>query len=123
MKLHLNRTSGLNAVTGYGEDFVMINDKRYEKSMIVLPEQLIETWDVENIESLSPSHFDMVVELGPEIVLLGTGKQIRFPSHFMTQSLRQKQIGLEVMDTFAACRTYNILMAEGRNVAAALILP
>ena len=123
MKLHLNRTAGLNAVTSYGEDFVVVNETRYEKSMIVLPEQIIETWNVETFDSLVPEHIDVLLALKPEIVLLGTGKRLRFPPHPLTGPLRQMQIGLEVMDTYAACRTYNILMAEGRNVAAALILP
>ena len=123
MKLHMSRTSGLNTVTSYGADFVMVNDKRYEKSMIMLPEQLVESWSVESFDSLIPEHFDIIAALKPEIVLLGTGKQLRFPPHSMTLSLMKARIGLEVMDTYAACRTYNILMAEGRNVAAALILP
>lgn len=122
MKFHLLTPSGQNLFTGYGENYVMVNQTRHEKSLIVLPEHIVEDWDVAGFESLTAGHFEAILGLEPEIVLLGTGSTFRFPHPRLSRTLTEAQIGLEVMDTFAACRTYNILMAEGRKVAAALIL-
>ena len=122
MKLHLAKAAGQNLFTGYGEGYVSVNQVRYENSLIVLPDRLIENWGAANFDELSNAHFEFILRLEPEIVLLGTGKNLRFPKPSLTQALTHAQIGLEVMDTYATCRTYNILMAEGRKVAAALML-
>jgi uncharacterized protein len=122
MKLHLTRDSGHNLFTGYGESHVMVNQQRHERSLIVLPDQIVENWEVAGFEGLSPAHFEFILSLQPELVLLGTGPRLRFPHPQLTQALAQARIGLEAMDTGAACRTYNFLMAEGRRVAAALLL-
>jgi uncharacterized protein len=122
MKLHLAGTQGQNLFTGYGEDHVMVNRTRYDRSLIVLPDKLIENWEPASFDALQTAHFEFILELEPEIVLLGTGKNLRFPAPGLTQALTRAQIGLEVMDIYATCRTYNILMAEGRKVAAALVL-
>jgi uncharacterized protein len=89
---------------------------------VVLPDSLIEPWDIAGFDALSRAHFEYLLSLQPEIVLLGTGTQLRFPAPALSRPLLAARIGLEVMDTRAACRTYNILMAEGRKVAAALLL-
>ncbi len=122
MKLHLTKAAGQNLFTGYGDNYVSINQKNYEKSLIVMPETLIENWDASSFDDLNGSHFEFILSLEPEIVLLGTGKSLRFPHPSLTQSLTRAQIGIEIMDIHATCRTYNILMAEGRKVAAAIIL-
>ena len=122
MKFHLLAASGQNLFTGYGENYVTVNQRRFEKSLIVLPDSLIEEWEPANVGALNSEHFEAILRLAPEIVLLGTGSTFHFPHPRLTRALAEAQIGLEVMDTFAACRTYNILMAEGRKVAAALIL-
>jgi len=122
MKLHQDIPSGLNSITGYGEGYVMVNGQRYGCSLIVMPEMLMETWQVPGFDALAKSHFEPLLDAHPEILLLGTGETQRFPHPKIFQGLYDAGIGVEVMDSAAACRTYNILMGEGRRVAAALIL-
>ena len=120
MKLHASRPSGVNTITGYGEGYVMVNGQRRDSSVVVLPDR-VETWSAASFAALSPDHFKFLQDLGAEIVLLGTGPKQRFPHPRLTVALAQAGIGLEVMDVQAACRTYNILVAEERKVAAALL--
>src|SRR6202521_4975027 len=122
MKLHLASSPGQNLITGYGRGFVAINHARHEKSVIVLPDRLIEDWDVSGFAQLGAAHFEFLARLEPEIVLLGTGASLRFPHPRLSRALVDAQVGMEVMDTGAACRTFNILAAEGRQVAAALLI-
>ena len=121
MKLHLSRSADSNQITGHGPDHVLINSARHETSLIVLPDEVVTAW-VERFEALSTRDFDVVLMRAPEIVLLGTGPRLRFPAPALYAGLLKARIGVEVMDTAAACRTFNILAAEGRRVAAALIL-
>jgi len=121
MKLHLSRSTDSNQITGYGPDHVLVNGVRHETSLIVLPDEVVATWAT-HFEALSPQDFDVVLMRAPEIVLLGSGARLRFPSPALYAGLLKARIGVEVMDTAAACRTFNILAAEGRRVAAALIL-
>ena len=120
MKLHTSGLTSLNTFSGYGAGFVMINGVRRESSVIVMPEQLL-PWAVESFDALRPGDFDALAALRPEVVLLGTGDKLRFPHPRLTSALSNARIGIEVMDLQAACRTYNILMAEERKVAAALL--
>jgi uncharacterized protein len=122
MKLHLANAEGNNLINGYGPGWVQIGERRYEQSLIVLPQQLVTDWPVTGFDALAVEHFAAIAELKPEIVLLGTGATHRFAHPRLWQGLADIGLGLECMDTGAACRTYNILMAEGRNVAAALII-
>ena len=87
-----------------------------------MPDHIIEDWQAQNFEQLSAKHFELLLPFQPEIVLLGTGNTLYFPNISITKELISLKIGVEVMDTNAACRTYNILMEEGRNVAAALLI-
>ena len=120
MKLHASRASGVNTITGYGDGYVMVNGQRRDSSIVVLPDR-VESWPPSAFERLTADDFTFLRELGVEIVLLGTGAKQRFPHPRLTASLAQAGIGLEVMDLKAACRTYNILVAEERRVAAALL--
>lgn len=120
MKLHASAPSRLNAFTGYGDGFVLLNGERREASVIVLPERILD-WPVASFAGLAEAHFATLAELGPELVLLGTGARLRFPHPRLAAPLARAGIGLEVMDLQAACRTYNILVAEERVVAAALL--
>lgn len=120
MKLHASGLSSLNTFTGYGAGFVTINGVRHESSIIVLPQELI-PWDVAGFDALTAESFTGLAAKPLEVVLLGTGDKLRFPHPRLTQALSAARIGLEVMDLQAACRTYNILMAEERKVAAALL--
>ena len=120
MKLHSSLPSGVNTITGYGEGYVVINGERRESSVVVLPDR-IEAWQAGAFDTLTPNDFQFLKSLGAEIVLLGTGPRQRFPHPRLTAELAKAGIGLEVMDLQAACRTYNILVAEERKVAAALL--
>jgi uncharacterized protein len=114
--------TGQYLFTGYGAGYVMVNNQRYERSLVVTPERLIETWQAASFERLDAGHFEFLLGLKPEIVLLGTGATLRFPPPALSRCLAQARIGLEVMATSAACRTYNVLTADGRNVVAAVLL-
>ncbi|MDR3394033.1 MAG: Mth938-like domain-containing protein [Parasulfuritortus sp.] len=122
MKLHLSHAPGLNLISAYGDGYVQIRDQRHQASLIVLPERILPDWPVSEFGLLTPAHFSQLAELQPELVLLGTGTRHRFPHPSLYQALIAAGISLEHMDTGAACRTYNILAAEGRKVAAALIV-
>jgi len=121
LKLHLDQPAHLNAITGYGAGYIQINQNRHAGSLIVLPTRLIENWRPRTFADLAAEDFAELASLQVEIVLLGTGEQLRFPHPQLTRALMEKRIGLEAMSTAAACRTYNILMGEGRAVAAALL--
>ena len=88
-----------------------------------MPDRIAEDWKVQNFEALVEDNTEALAALKPELVLLGTGDVLRFPDPRLLVNLTHAGIGAEVMDTRAACRTYNILAEEGRNVAAALIIP
>jgi uncharacterized protein len=122
MKLHLDRFEGLNAFTGYGEGYVLVNGRRHTTSLVVFPDRLVDPWDVSGAEAIDEPALDFLADLALEIVLIGTGARMHLvhPRHY--RRLAQARIGVEAMDTFAACRTYNILLAEGRKVAAALVI-
>ncbi len=120
MKLHASLAAGRNVVTAYGDRYVAVNGERHESSMVLLPDRVLD-WEPESFEALTPEHFAGLLELGAEIVLLGTGPKQRFPHPRLTAALSRAGIGVEVMDLHAACRTYNILVAEERKVAAALL--
>jgi uncharacterized protein len=122
MKLHSTTPTGLLAVTAYDAEGIAVAGRRLSRSFILTPQRLIEDWPPVSLETLCAADMEMLAALDCPIVLLGTGLRQRFPAPALLRSLLARQIGIEVMDSFAACRTYNILMAEGRQVAAALIL-
>ena len=121
MKFHLNAPTG-NVFTGYGPDHVEVNRERFEVNILVFPDRPVTVWAPAGFAALAREDFAALLELKPEIVLLGTGSSIRFPHPRLTADLTAARIGVDVMDFQAACRTYNVLAAEGRLVAAALIL-
>lgn len=144
MKLHADRHADLNAITAYGDGWVEVSNVRHHGALLVRPEGPVLPWHVTNFGALTP---DILLALGgpevmrpeapgpgspdgaedsphfprPEVILLGTGSRLHFPRPDLTRPLQLAGIGLEAMDTVAACRTYNILMAEGRQVLAALL--
>ena len=91
-------------------------------SCVIMPEQLIRHWGSDNFEDLNSRYFSELIQYQPEIVLFGSGKTLRRPPAAMLASLTNAGIGVEIMDTGAACRTYNILMSDGRRVLAALMM-
>jgi uncharacterized protein len=123
MKLHATQTQQYQTVTGYEDDWIEINAQRFDHSLLVLPEIAPQPWPVTTFEALEGTHFDTLAATEPDLVILGTGERQRFVTPRLLATLMARHIGLECMDNRAACRTYNILMAEGRKVALALILP
>ncbi len=91
-------------------------------SVVVTPQRLLTDWAPQHHRELEPRHLENLLVLEPELVLLGTGRRLHFPPAAVTEPLLRRGIGVEVMDTAAACRTYNFLMADGRRVAAALLM-
>lgn len=122
MKLHPASFAHQNIFTGYGDGYVLINQTRYEKSLIVLPNHLIGDWPIISVQELELQHFESLLPHSPEIILLGTGATHKFPDHTLLSHLAKMGIGIEIMDTKACCRTYNILVEEGRRAAAAVLI-
>jgi uncharacterized protein len=121
MKFHLSTGSG-NVFTGYGEGYVRLGIVEYRENVVVTPETIITAWGAGGFEALTEADFAAIAALQPEVALLGTGQRIRFPHPRLTRALTDAHIGLDVMDTPAACRTFNILAAEGRKVAVAILI-
>jgi uncharacterized protein len=122
MKLHANNTQQYQTVTGYDETGVEINAIHFAHSLVVMPEEAPQAWNVSAFAELTPAHFQEILERDPQVVILGTGATQRFIHPRLVADLTAKHIGVECMDSQAACRTYNILMAEGRKVALALVI-
>lgn len=122
MKLHTSNTKQYQTVTGYDDLGVEINAAPFHYSLIVLPETPPRAWPVSNFESLEAAHFEQIAQDAPDVVILGTGARQRFVHPRLIASLSDQRIGVECMDSKAACRTYNILMGEGRKVTLALII-
>ncbi len=121
MKIHLESGVGQNLIRAYAPGSITINSKAYDRSLIVTPAQVMD-WPPASFDELLAAHFEMIAGMKLEVVILGTGSKLRFPPPGLTRALVEAQVGLEVMDTGAACRTYNILMSDGRRVAAALLM-
>ena len=121
MKFHLATASG-NVVTGLGPGWVRIGATLYRESLVLTSETIVTGWAALGFEGLADSDFAGLLPHKPEVVLFGAGPTIRFPHPRLTRALTDARIGFEVMDTPAACRTFNILAAEGRSVVAALLL-
>lgn len=109
-------------ITAYDETQIVINGRSLRTSFVLAPDDVIEHWSADSVEALSTQHFEQVLSLHPELVILGTGVELRFPDIAVYAQIINQGIGVEVMDTGAACRTYNILLSEGRRVVAGLIL-
>jgi uncharacterized protein len=122
MKLHSSSTQQYQTVTGYFDGGVEINATPYLHSLTVMPETPPQPWPVAAFEELTEAHFEAIAASSPDVVILGTGERQRFIHPRLIASLSGRRIGVECMDNQAACRTYNILMGEGRKVTLALIL-
>lgn len=123
MKLHLDPRDHRNLFSASGPGFIELNKTaRHEKSLIVLPERLIEGWAPKGFGGLTADDFAALAALDAGIVLIGTGARQQFPAPALLRPLMEARVGYEIMDTAAACRTYNILVGEGRLAAAALII-
>lgn len=122
MKLHADTRDTLNTVTAYGAGWIEINKRRFDAPVLVRPEGEVLLWTIAGFDALQPADFERLLAQPPQLVILGTGAKQRFPHPRLTASLTGARIGVEAMATPAACRTYNILMAEGRDVLAALLV-
>lgn len=122
MKLHASLPAVTSVFTGYGDGYVEVNAKPVAHSVIVMADREPLDWGVARFEDLTVAYFERIAELKPELVLFGSGPKIRFPHPKLLAALHGRGIGVETMDVQAACRTYNVLVAEDRRVAAALIL-
>jgi uncharacterized protein len=122
MKLHSSSTDKYQTVTGYDQTGVEINAQRYDYSVLVMPEVPPRPWHVTRFEDLTAAHFEQIAADRPDVVILGTGERQRFVHPRLVASLSSLRIGVESMDSHAACRTYNILMGEGRKAVLALII-
>jgi uncharacterized protein len=122
MKLHLEAPTSQNMFSGYGPGYVSVNGTRHERSIVVMQDRLIADWAPASVDALGAEHLAPLAVLELEVILLGTGEKLRFPKPEVMRPIIDARIGFEVMDVQAAARTYNILLAEGRRVAAALLL-
>lgn len=122
MKLHTTETQQYQTVTSYDDSGVELNAIHFNHSLIVLPETAPVPWPVTSFDELTTVHFAQIEATAPDVVILGTGSRQRFVHPRLITALTARRIGVECMDSQAACRTYNILMAEGRKVALALII-
>lgn len=123
MKLHLNTDAGQLLFTGYGEDHVLINGHRHDASLLLTARGIeIAPWAGLGFDALTAAHFEWIAQRELDILLLGTGTRLRFPHPSLTRALLDARIGLEVMDIGALCRTYSILVTEGRSVGAAVLI-
>jgi len=121
LKLHADAPTSLNTVTAYGPGFIEINKSRHHGHLLLRPDAPVAPWPVASFEALRAEDFEALLAHAPELVLLGTGRRQRFPPPRLTLALARARVGFEAMDTAAACRTYNILMSEGRRVLAAFL--
>jgi len=122
LKLQSDPHSGANTITGYGDGYLEINKAPYANAVILSSDGAISEWPVQTFDDLKPNHFAQMVDLKPELILIGTGSRQRFPKPELLKALIEAKIGFEIMDSQAACRTYNILVGEGRQVLLALIV-
>ena len=122
MALHLQTNAGQKLFTGHGEGYVSVNTHHYLQPVVVMAAEVRTDWPATDFTSLAVAHFDYFLALQPEIVLFGTGAKQQFARPELYRNLIKARIGIEFMDTPAACRTYNILVAEDRKVVAAVLL-
>lgn len=121
MKLHADRAEGVNIINAYTNESISINGQPHVGSVIVPPTGAPVAWGPASLEDLTEAHFAQLVALQPEVVIFGSGTRLRFAPPALLGALMKARIGIETMDTPAACRTYNILVGEGRRVVAALL--
>ena len=122
MRFAEDDNTGQFQIRAYGAGRITVNDEVLTQSLILSAETLLRDWPPQRFEDITAEHLRAAVELNPEILILGTGAQIRFPNPGITAELQARGIGVEIMDTAAACRTYNVLVGERRRVAAALLM-
>jgi uncharacterized protein len=124
MKLHADKLD-TQSVTAYGKGWIAVNGQRHTQSLVLASSGQLVPWTCSRFEDLTEAHFSMLASVmteAPELVVFGSGSKLRFLPPALLRSLMGQRIGVETMDTTAACRTYNILASEGRRVVAALLI-
>jgi uncharacterized protein len=121
MKFHL-QTPAANVISGLGDGWIRIGETEYRQNLVVTPDAVATGWAPAGFAALTEEDFAGLLKHDPELVLLGSGAAQRFPHPRLLQALSRARIGVEVMDTRAACRTFNILVAEDRRAVAALVI-
>lgn len=122
MKLTLDDNTAQFLVHEYTSDYIRVNDTRHQRSIVICYNAVLPDWNPESIEQLTDKHIEQILANDPEIILIGTGKQIVFPHPRILKQAYKNNIGVEIMDTAAACRTFNMLASDGRKVVAGLII-
>jgi uncharacterized protein len=122
MKLTDHSTAGTVIVRGYSPGELRLGETTLHRSCLLAADRVVEDWGPRSVNDLTMEHFDAIAALTPEVVVLGTGSRQKFPERALFAKLLTRGIGVEVMDTGAACRTYNVLVSEDRRVVAALLL-
>jgi uncharacterized protein len=121
MEIRREQNDAQYQIRKYSPGCITVNEQEYSSSILVMP-QYFSAWAVQDINSLQEINLLALLDLRPDVILLGTGDKLVFPASNITQTVTNKKVGLEIMTTDAACRTYTILVAEGRNVLAALLI-
>jgi len=122
MKFQPDRAEGVNLISRHDGARIWVGADAHDRSVLVPWQGAVLDWDVAAADDLRPSHFERLLALRPELVIFGSGARLRFVAPALYRSLIEARVGIETMDTAAACRTYNVLASEGRAVVAALVL-
>ena len=123
MQLNLERPDYQYFLRGADGVSALVNERRIERSFVIAPDALVEDWPVRDAGTMAPADVDALLALDPELIVLGTGAQQRFPPAAVMAACLQRGIGIEAMTNAAAARTYSVLAGEGRKVVAAFVLP
>ncbi|MEO6154247.1 MAG: Mth938-like domain-containing protein [Thermomonas sp.] len=123
MQLNLERPDYQYFLRGADGASALVNDRRLTRSFVVAPTVLVEDWQVGDATSMTPADIDALLELKPELLVLGTGAIQKFPTAAVIAACLQRGIGIEVMTNAAAARTYSVLASEGRRVVAGFVFP
>ena len=122
LKFQPDVLAGVNAISRHEAGRVWVQGNWHASSVLIPWRGAVQTWPVTRFEDLTQEHFEAVIALAPELVIFGSGRRLRFPPPGLLRGLIERRVGVETMDTAAACRTYNVLASEGRSVVAALLL-
>ncbi|MBC7728647.1 MAG: Mth938-like domain-containing protein [Microbacteriaceae bacterium] len=123
MKFQPDVLAGTNVITRHDADALWVGNSRFDHSLLVPWTGAVLPWAPGLPEELTAAHFEALLALNPELVIFGSGPRLKFVSPALINALIERRIGVETMDTPAACRTFNVLVAEGRSAVAALLLP
>ncbi len=122
MELHRSDSEGLNLIKSFGPGEFRVNDVLYTRSIIVTADKVIDDWICNSIQKLTIKDFQKLADFDAEIIIIGTGKTIKFPDQKLLQPIIDQKCGYEIMNSYSACSTYNILVGDGRNVVAAILV-